>query len=63
MDVTNGNGEVLDFDAAVMLMDDDIREELNKQDFQSEQDFFTAYENAHAGKYGEWELSKSNPVW
>jgi hypothetical protein len=65
MDVTNINGKVLDFDAAVNLMDDDIREQLvNRQDWQSDQEFFTAYEQAHAAKYGEeWELSKRNPVW
>lgn len=63
-DVTNSNGKVLDFDAAVNLMDDDIREQLvNQQDWQSEQEFFTAYEQSHAAKHGDWELSKSNPVW
>lgn len=65
MDVTNGNGKVLDFEAAVNLMDDDTREQLaNQQEWQSNQEFFTAYEQAHAAKYGEeWELSKRNPVW
>ncbi len=64
MNVTNSNGKVLDFDAAVNLMDDELREKAaNRQDWQSEQDFFTAYERAHAAKHGEWELSKCNPVW
>lgn len=64
-DVQNTNGTVVDFQAAVNLMDDEIREELhNSQDWNSEQDFFEAYEKAHAEKYGEeWELSKANPVW
>lgn len=63
--VTNTNGKAVDFEAAVNLMDDEIREELhNSQDWDSEQDFFTAYEKAHAKKYGEeWEISKANPVW
>ena len=64
MDVSNSNGKVLDFEATVNLMDDEIREALaNQQDWQSDQDFFTTYEKAHADKFGEWELSKSNPVW
>ena len=30
----------------------------------TDQEFFTAYEKAHAAKYGEeWELSKANPIW
>lgn len=64
-EVTNINGAVVDYEAAVNLMDDDIREELhNSQEWQSEQEFFTAYEKAHAEKYGEeWEISKANPVW
>lgn len=64
MDVINNSGKVLDFEAAVTLMDEDLRESLaNRQDWQSEQEFFAAYEQAHAQKYGEWELSKRNPVW
>lgn len=63
-DVKNKNGKVLNFDAAVNLMDDEIREKLaNSQDWQSEQEFFSAYEKEHGEKYGEWELSKKNPVW
>lgn len=64
-EVTNKNGKVLDFDAAVNLMDDEIREQLhNSQEWKSNQDFFSAYEKAHKQKFGEeWELSKSNPVW
>lgn len=65
MKVINMNGYELDFDAAVQLMDDDIRESLHGDMSPcSEQEFFTAYEKAHAEKYGEeWELSKENPQW
>nr|DAK87782.1 MAG TPA: hypothetical protein [Caudoviricetes sp.] len=65
MKVINKNGYELDFDAAVELMDDDIRERIaNQGDCETEQDFFVAYEAAHAEKYGEdWELSKANPTW
>lgn len=63
--VINMNGTAIDFDAAVMMMDDEIREELNAELAPCEdQEFFTAYEKAHAEKYGEeWEMSKENPCW
>ena len=62
--VVNTNGKEVDFEAAVNLMDDEIREELHSEGLTSEQEFFTAYEKAHAEKYGEeWEVSKKNPVW
>ena len=53
------------FDAAVELMDDEIRERLHSELAPcSEQEFFTAYEQAHAERYGtDWELSAPNPVW
>lgn len=65
MNVINMNGTEIDFDAAANMMDDEIREELHfKLSPCTEQEFFTAYENAHFEKYGEeWELSKSNPCW
>ena len=63
MMVTNKNGYNVDFDAAVELMDDELREMLCAAGIATEQDFFTAYETEHAKKYGEeWELSKSNPT-
>lgn len=62
--VINQSGAEIDFDAAAALMDDDLREELAAQGYDGEQDFFSAYEAAHAAKYGEpWELSKENPVY
>ena len=63
--VKNENGTKIDFEAAVNLMDDNIREELNsKMAPCSKQKFFSAYEKAHKEKYGEeWELSKENPVY
>jgi uncharacterized Fe-S cluster-containing MiaB family protein len=64
MKVINMSNHEIDFDAAVSLMDDEIREALANKGFESEQEFFTAYEKAHEEKYGaEWELSKANPVW
>ena len=64
MKVINKNGVEIDFDFAVELMDDDIREELHMVGFDSDQDFFEAYEREHEKHYGEeWELSKENPVY
>lgn len=65
MNVINMNGTEIDFDAAAVLMDDEIREELNFELAPcTEQEFYSAYEKAHVEKYGEeWELSKANPCW
>ena len=65
MKIINRNGYEMDYDAAVNMMDDDLREELCAQLAPcTEQEFFTAYEVAHAEKFGEWwELSKGNPCW
>lgn len=63
--VLNKNKTEIDFEAAVELMDDEIREELHEEMSPcTEQDFFTAYEINHEAKYGKvWELSKENPIW
>lgn len=65
MQVINKSGTQINYDAAVQLMDDEIREELHAELAPcTEQEFFTAYEAAHAEKFGEeWELSKENPCW
>ena len=65
MKVINMNGTEINYEAAVELMDDEICESLNFELAPcSDQEFFTAYENAHAEKYGEeWELSKDNPCY
>ena len=63
MKVINMNGTEIIYEAAVELMDDEIRESICGT-VDSEQEFFTAYEKAHAEKYGEeWELSKENPCY
>lgn len=52
--VINQNGQEIDFDAAVNLMDDEIREELHmKLAPCTDQEFFTAYEKAHYQKYNQ----------
>ena len=53
MMVVLNNNEV-DFEVAVNLMDDAIREELHRQMAPcSEQEFIEAYAKAHETKYGE----------
>ena len=63
--VINKNGTEINFDAAVALMDDDIREDLSMELAPcTDQEFFSAYEARHEAKYGEeWELSKENPCY
>lgn len=63
--VKNSNNVTINYDAAVELMDDDIREELAAELAPcTEQEFFTAYAKAHAERFGEeWELDKANPVY
>ena len=56
--VINSAGKELDYDAAVALMDDDLREELHNAIAPcTDQEFLTAYEGKHSEKFGEcWEL-------
>ena len=65
MKVININGTEINYESAVELMDDEICESLNFEIAPcTDQEFFTAYEKAHAEKYGEeWELSKENPCY
>ena len=64
MYVTNSNGTRIDFDLAINLMDDDLREQLHAELAPcSEQEFFTAYAMSHANRFGEeWEPDKQNPT-
>ena len=63
MTVKNNYGTEIEWNAALALMDDDLREELNAELAPcTEQEFFEAYEKAHENKFGEeWELAKENP--
>lgn len=53
MNAVNYHGESIDFDAAVNLMDDDIREDLALKEWSSAQEFFDAYVEAHFDEFGE----------
>jgi len=63
--VTNEYGKEIDFDVAVQLMDDELREELHAALAPcTDQEFFDAYAKAFEEKFGEiWELAKANPVY
>lgn len=45
--VSNKNGVKINFESAVQFMDDEIREALHADGYESNQEFFTAYEIAH----------------
>lgn len=64
MKVINSNGTEVFYEAAVILMNDEIREELHMDLAPcTEQEFFTAYAKAHFDRFGEeWECDKENPV-
>lgn len=67
--VINAEGYELDFDAAYMYMDYDVRQEVDyligkEEGWEGEQWFFDTYCRLHEEKFGEpWELAKKNPVW
>ena len=63
--VVNEYGVEVDFEAAVMYMDDDIREEIHNELAPcTEQEFFDEYSKRHVGKFGEaWEMAKENPCY
>ena len=52
--VEDENGHMIDYDAAVEMMDDDLREQLHQEMAPcTNQEFFDAYVKAHAAKFGE----------
>lgn len=61
--VINAAGTKINFESALALMDEEIREELHAELAPcTDQEFFSAYEARHEAKFGEeWELSKANP--
>lgn len=65
MTVKNNYGTEIEWNAALALMDDDLREELSADLAPcTEQEFFEAYAKAHENKFGEeWELAKETPCY
>lgn len=63
--VKNEFGLDIDFDVAVSLMDDDIRESVHFDLAPcTDQKFFDEYAKRHAEKYGpqDWQPAQENPV-
>lgn len=65
MKVMNSYGTEIEWNTAVNLMDDELREELSADLAPcTEQEFFEAYAKAHEAKFREeWELAKENPCY
>lgn len=64
--VRNEYGEAIDFEAAVYMMDEELREELHSElvGQVDEQGFYEAYCELHFIRFGEvWELEEQNPTW
>lgn len=53
MSVENINGKEIDFEAAVNLMDGEIRESIAAEGIEDEQEFIERYAEAHEAKHGE----------
>ena len=52
--INTRTNETMDFEAAVMMMDDEIRESINNEMAPcTDQEFMSAYVEAHFEKYGE----------
>lgn len=62
--VVNEYGIEINYNIAVCMMDDDLREELHRKISPcSDQEFFDAYASAHLQRFGEeWEPAKLNPT-
>lgn len=64
MNIKNYYGQEIDFDVAVELMDDEIREATANEGWYTEQEFFNAYCLNHLARFGEeFELNKPNPCY
>lgn len=67
--VVNEYGVEVDFEVAVMYMDDEIREEIHKEIHNelapcTDQEFFDEYAKRHEEKFDEeWEMAKENPCY
>lgn len=63
--VVNEYGIEINYNIAVSLMDEEIREELHNEIAPcTDQAFFDAYASKHLEKFGEeWELAKENPCY
>lgn len=63
MNVINSFGTEVSYEAAVNMMDDELREAIHAEMAPcTDQEFFDAYAKAHKERFGEeWEFDKENP--
>lgn len=62
--VSDANGREIDFDAAVMLMDDDVRESVAAEIAPcTDQEFIEAYARAHEERFGEGFAPYAGGAW
>lgn len=63
--VENAHGREIDFDAACIIMDDDVMAAVHAELAPcTPQEFFDAYAISHFEEFGEeWELTKRSPQW
>jgi hypothetical protein len=63
--IRNEWGREIDYEAAVALMDDDIREQMASEgEWPEGESFFNEYARRHLARFGqEFEPAKRNPVW
>ena len=67
--IKNAYGYEMDFEAAYMYMDYDIRQKVDyligkEKGWEGDQWFFDTYCRLHEEKFGEeFELAKANPCW
>jgi hypothetical protein len=63
--VINSYGTEINYNAAVELMDDELREEVHADLAPcTDQEFFDEYARRHAERFGEtWEMDKRNPCY
>jgi hypothetical protein len=63
--VVNEYGVNIDYDFAVSMMDDDLREQIHGEFAPcTDQQFFDEYAKRHEQKFNEvWELAKENPCY
>ncbi len=60
---TNEMGQMIDFEAAANLMDDDIREDLHSQGIDDPTEFLRAYAERHEEAFGEPFAPWSGGAW
>lgn len=51
--VLDEKGREIDFEAALILTDEDLREEMHYEEWESDQQWFDEYAKRHEEKFGE----------